>query len=191
MHKLISSQNFSGNTVAFWHSTGSDPLVQTVAPVTASTSSNGADWHLGVLELPVSGRSDTTEDFYFSGVYIESGSLTTTVSGPGGSAVASTKAAVATTAPVTSGGSIALWQQCGGEGWTGSGTCVDGATCVFNTPYFSQCLASTSKRSEAAIPIIHKYQQCGGINWDGQGVCEAGTSCVDDGALKDIYAQCL
>jgi len=76
-------QDFSAGTVAFWHSTGSAALTLTVSAVKASTSSNGADWHLGVLELPVSGRSDTNEDFYFSGVYIESGSLTTSVAGPG------------------------------------------------------------------------------------------------------------
>ncbi|KAI1425988.1 hypothetical protein F5Y12DRAFT_315856 [Xylaria sp. FL1777] len=74
--------DFSRNTVGFWESEGSDPLKQVVAPVSASTSSNGADWHLGVLELPRSGYSDTTEDFYFSGVYVESGSITTTIGGP-------------------------------------------------------------------------------------------------------------
>lgn len=71
--------DFSANTVGFWHSTGADPLKLTVSPVSASTSSNGADWHLGVLELPRSGYSDSNEDFYFSGVYVESGSLTTTI----------------------------------------------------------------------------------------------------------------
>ncbi|KAN0108440.1 glycoside hydrolase family 131 protein [Hyaloscypha variabilis] len=71
-----------GTSVAFWHSTGSDPLTLTVPAVSASASSNGEDWHLGVLELPVSGQKDNTEDFYFSGVYIESGSLTKTVAGP-------------------------------------------------------------------------------------------------------------
>ncbi len=76
-------QDFSGGTVAFWHSTGSDALTLTVPAVKASASSNGQDWHLGVLELPVSGQADAAEDFYFSGVYIESGSLTTSVAGPG------------------------------------------------------------------------------------------------------------
>ncbi len=53
-----------------------------MAPVSASASSNGADWHLGVLELPRSGYSDANEDYYFSGVYIESGPITTTIGGP-------------------------------------------------------------------------------------------------------------
>lgn len=75
-------QDFSANTVGLWHSTGADALTQVVAPVSASTSSNGADWHLGVLELQRSGYPDANEDFYFSGVYIESGTITTAVSGP-------------------------------------------------------------------------------------------------------------
>lgn len=76
--------DFGGGTVGFWHSTGSDDLVELVSPVSVSASSNGADWHLGVLELPRDGYADTNEDLYFSGVYIESGSITTSVSGPGG-----------------------------------------------------------------------------------------------------------
>lgn len=76
-------QNFSGNTVGLWHSTGADPLTQVVAPVSAPTSSNGADWHLGVLELPRAGYPDATEDMYFSGAYIETGPITTAISGPG------------------------------------------------------------------------------------------------------------
>lgn len=74
--------DFSAQTVGFWHSTGGDALKQIVTPQKASTSSNGADWHLGVLELPRSGYADTNEDFYFSGVYVESGPITTAISGP-------------------------------------------------------------------------------------------------------------
>ncbi|KAK6525111.1 hypothetical protein TWF694_005259 [Orbilia ellipsospora] len=33
--------------------------------------------------------------------------------------------------------------QCGGIGWTGPTTCVDGWTCVFGNDYYSQCLQST------------------------------------------------
>lgn len=84
-HNVAYEIDFSGGSVGFWHSTGSDDLVQVVAPMSASTSSNGQDWHLGVLELPVNGVADSDEDFYFSGVYIESGSLSKSVSGPGGS----------------------------------------------------------------------------------------------------------
>ncbi|KAK4157094.1 hypothetical protein C8A00DRAFT_29950 [Chaetomidium leptoderma] len=81
-HNIAYEIDFSSNKVGFWHSEGADALKQVVAPVSVSTSSNGADWHLGVLELPRSGYSDTNEDFYFSGVYVEDGTITTAVSGP-------------------------------------------------------------------------------------------------------------
>ncbi|KAL2168307.1 hypothetical protein VTG60DRAFT_172 [Thermothelomyces hinnuleus] len=82
-HNIAYEIDFNANTVGFWHSEGAEPLKQVVAPVPVSTSSNGADWHLGVLELPRSGYSDTNEDFYFSGVYIEDGTITTDISGHG------------------------------------------------------------------------------------------------------------
>ncbi|KAI2465520.1 hypothetical protein F4781DRAFT_20915 [Annulohypoxylon bovei var. microspora] len=81
-HNVAFEIDFSAGTVGFWHSEGGDPLTQVVAPATTSTSSNGADWHLGVLELPRSGYSDGVEDFYFSGVYVESGPITTAIGGP-------------------------------------------------------------------------------------------------------------
>jgi hypothetical protein len=84
-HNVAYEIDFSSNTVGFWHSTGSDDLEQAVEPQSASVSSNGQDWHVGVLELPRDGYSDENEDFYFSGVYIEDGELTKSVSGPAGS----------------------------------------------------------------------------------------------------------
>lgn len=81
-HNVAYEIDFSANTVGFWYSTGAEDLKQTIEPVSASTSSNGQDWHLGVLELPRDGYTDEVEDLYFSGVYVESGSITTTISGP-------------------------------------------------------------------------------------------------------------
>ncbi|KAJ4375016.1 hypothetical protein N0V83_002095 [Neocucurbitaria cava] len=82
-HNVAYEINFSSNQVTFWHSTGSDPLVKTAGPFSGSTSSNGADWHLGVLRLPRQGNDGTgAEDWYFSGTYVESGSLTTAVASP-------------------------------------------------------------------------------------------------------------
>ncbi|KAF7952091.1 uncharacterized protein EAE97_001588 [Botrytis byssoidea] len=92
-HNIAYGIDFSAGSVEFYHSTGSDPLTLTVPAVSVSASSNGADWHLGVLELPVTGQTDGTEDFYFSGVYIESGSLTTNIAGPGGAASSSSSSA--------------------------------------------------------------------------------------------------
>ncbi|CAJ2505116.1 Uu.00g125100.m01.CDS01 [Anthostomella pinea] len=55
-HNIAYEIDFTGGTVGFWYSTGADDLVLTVEPVSVSASSNGADWHLGVLELPRDGR---------------------------------------------------------------------------------------------------------------------------------------
>ncbi|KAK5119185.1 hypothetical protein LTR85_007799 [Meristemomyces frigidus] len=119
-HNIAYEIDFDAGSVGFYHSTGADDLTLTVSPVSVTASSNGADWHLGVLRLASStGRSDTAaEDWHFSGIYIESGDVTTSVSGPGsasgssGSAVSiastssaapstSSKAASTSSQPVT------------------------------------------------------------------------------------------
>ncbi|KAI9726123.1 MAG: hypothetical protein M1834_009399 [Cirrosporium novae-zelandiae] len=90
-HNIAYEIDFDTSTVGFWHSTGANDLTEVISPVSATVSSDGADWHLGVLRLvpSCSSCSDTTdndaEDWYFSGVYIESGSITKSVSGPSGS----------------------------------------------------------------------------------------------------------
>jgi len=84
-HNVAYGIDFSAGTVEFYHSTGADALKKTAGPISASTDSNGADWHLGVLRLTNDG---STEDWNFSGVYIESGDITTSIVSPGGSAEA-------------------------------------------------------------------------------------------------------
>lgn len=83
-HNVAYEIDFDGGEVTFWHSTGSSALTKTAGPLKASTSSNGADWHLGVLRLPGSNDAAGAEDWFFSGVYIESGELTTSVDSAGG-----------------------------------------------------------------------------------------------------------
>jgi hypothetical protein len=52
-----------------------------LAPRNANRQQDGKDFHVGVLKLPGSGGGGK-EDWYFSGVYVESGPITTAVSGP-------------------------------------------------------------------------------------------------------------
>ncbi|KAH7915419.1 hypothetical protein BJ138DRAFT_997872 [Hygrophoropsis aurantiaca] len=68
--------DFTGGTVGLWASTGGNALQRVVANTAASPSTNSEDWHLGVLRLEV---GTDTEDWYFSGVYIESGPITTAI----------------------------------------------------------------------------------------------------------------
>ncbi|KAH0004029.1 hypothetical protein KCU86_g17036, partial [Aureobasidium melanogenum] len=62
----------------------------------ASVSSNGADWHVGVLKF-----SKTKEDWFFSSVYIEDGELTTSISASGGDAPAKASSAPAASSSST------------------------------------------------------------------------------------------
>ncbi|KAJ7707642.1 glycoside hydrolase family 5 protein [Mycena rosella] len=40
--------------------------------------------------------------------------------------------------------SVAVWGQCGGQGWTGGTVCDAGSTCTVSSQYYSQCLPSTA-----------------------------------------------
>ncbi|KAH7419971.1 hypothetical protein BKA64DRAFT_699974 [Cadophora sp. MPI-SDFR-AT-0126] len=171
-HNVAYEIDFSANTVAFWHSTGSNPLTLTVAAVSASTSSNGADWHLGVLELPVSGQADTNEDFYFSGVYIESGSLTTSVAGPGG-VVVSSSAAPASSSTTSK---------------PASGVSSSSAKPTTLSTSTKSTVVTTTSSAPAPAGTIAKWGQCGGLNWGGSGTCVEGTKCTFS---SDYYSQCL
>ncbi|TFY75875.1 hypothetical protein EWM64_g8139, partial [Hericium alpestre] len=62
--------DFSANTVGLWYSEGAAPLTKVMANQAASTSTNSEDFHVGVLRIV---NDATTEHFYLSGVYIESG----------------------------------------------------------------------------------------------------------------------
>ncbi|KAM5544881.1 hypothetical protein V8D89_001779 [Ganoderma adspersum] len=42
-----------------------------------------------------------------------------------------------------------VWAQCGGIGWTGETTCIDGAVCTKQNDYYSQCLPGTATTAPA------------------------------------------
>ncbi|KAF9533167.1 hypothetical protein CPB83DRAFT_867135 [Crepidotus variabilis] len=140
--------NFSSSTVGLWASTGSSPLVRVVANQAASTSTNSADFHVGVLRIV---NRNPPEDWYWSGVYIESGSLTTTIgTGSSGSPTGTTPVTTPTTSdPVPTstvettttpaGPTQTQFGQCGGNGYNGPTTCASPYTCVaVSPPYYSQ-----------------------------------------------------
>ncbi|KAH6672951.1 glycoside hydrolase superfamily [Halenospora varia] len=56
------------------------------------------------------------------------------------SAVAVTSSAASTATSGSSTGTITKWGQCGGSGWTGTGSCVSGSTCTYQNDWYSQCL---------------------------------------------------
>ena len=70
------SPQFGSSTVTLWASTDGDELAKVAGPVSASTSTNSADWHLGVLRIVT---QNDVEDWYFSNVYVESAPITTSI----------------------------------------------------------------------------------------------------------------
>jgi hypothetical protein len=83
--------DFASQKVGLWASNGSDPLTQVVSPVSASTSTNSADWHVGQLRLPNGGASsDAAEDWFWSGIYVEEAPITKEI-GSGGSSGSSSE----------------------------------------------------------------------------------------------------
>ncbi|KAF8510881.1 hypothetical protein BU17DRAFT_77622 [Hysterangium stoloniferum] len=75
--------DFSTGTVGLWSSNGSEPLTQIVTPMSATTFTDSADWHIGVLRLPKDGTIPATpEDWYWSGIYVEQAPITTSIAGP-------------------------------------------------------------------------------------------------------------
>ncbi|GME70689.1 unnamed protein product [Ambrosiozyma monospora] len=59
---------------------------------------------------------------------------------------------LAHTAPTADSGSgtAALYGQCGGSNWSGATQCADGATCVSQNPYYSQCIQTDGGSNDAA-----------------------------------------
>lgn len=57
-------------------------MTQVVKGVSASTSTNSQDWHVGELRLPNGGTDEKPEDWFWSGVYVESTPITRNIAGP-------------------------------------------------------------------------------------------------------------
>lgn len=113
------SPQFSSNTAALWASTGGAALTKVTSNISVTVSTNSADWHLGVLRVQGSG---VTSDFYFSGVYIESGSITTAI-GSGVTTPEPTQPEPTSQEPTqeptptstATGPAQTQWGQCGGQ----------------------------------------------------------------------------
>lgn len=129
--------DFSANTVALWQSTGGDDLVQVVNAVSASTSTNSEDWHIGQLRLPNGGTDADPEDWFWSGVFIESGSLTTSIAGP----------------------------QAGQGGSAGTGSSSTATTAKTTSTASASTTTVASTTSTASGPAQTKYGQCGGTGY--------------------------
>ncbi|CAE6445104.1 unnamed protein product [Rhizoctonia solani] len=151
--------DFTAQTVGLWASTGGAALTKVVQNIGATTFTDSHDFHVGVLRIV---NQPGIEDWYFSGVYIENGPITTAIgsgsSNPGTTTTTGTTTSVpvtttsvppstpvpsTTAAPTTSAapGTVAHWGQCGGTGYNGPTGCVSPYTCTaVSPPYYYQCL---------------------------------------------------
>ena len=144
-HNVAYEIDFDAGSVAFWHSTGSDALKKTAGPFTSSTSSNGADWHVGVLRLPGNNDPKGAEDWFFSGVYIEDGTLTTAVGGGAGGAASPQDAA-----PAASSSPAAVAPSPASSAPAASSTFVTSTIAPAQTPVAAPVVAPASSSSAAA-----------------------------------------
>jgi len=46
------------------------------------------------------------------------------------------------------------WGQCGGQGWTGATTCVDGYVCTASNSWYSQCIPGTAAATTLATSVV-------------------------------------
>ena len=94
--------------------------------------------------------------------------------------------------PPPSGGSAALYGQCGGKNWMGPTSCPKGSICHVQNPYYSQCIPKSPSGPPPGPPpsggCAQKYGQCGGKVWTGPTCCVKGSSCK---VQSDYYSQCL
>ncbi|KAK6342220.1 hypothetical protein TWF730_001698 [Orbilia blumenaviensis] len=186
-HNVAYDIDFSSNQVSFWHSTGSDALTLAAGPFSVSTSSNGADWHLGVLRLPMNSdlQSSDIEDWYFSGVYVESGSLNTQIgSGVTPTTTRSTTTAVRTTT-TTSRTTTPATTLTTIRTTTPVTTTARTTTPATTTP---RTTTTTTTTTAPNTPAQNKWGQCGGIGWSGPTNCVEGSTCQ---VLNPYYSQCL
>ncbi|KAG9101812.1 hypothetical protein FRC07_010275, partial [Ceratobasidium sp. 392] len=132
--------NFSSGTVGLWASTNGSPLTKVVANIAASTSTNSADFHVGVLRIV---NQAGIEDWYVSGVYIEQGPITTAI-GSG-----STTTTPITTKPIT------------------TTTTTKPITTTTTKPITTTTSSAAPTTTTATGPAAPQYGQCGGTGWTG------------------------
>jgi hypothetical protein len=68
--------------------------------------------------------------------------------------VAGSETSSAPSSTVTNSGTLGEYYQCGGQGWTGTGTCESGTTCVAQNEWYSQCLATATTNAERELDDV-------------------------------------
>ena len=129
---------FNAKTVGLWASTGSNPLVKVVQNMAAATSTNSEDFHVGVLRIV---NDAVAENWYFSGVFIENGPITTAI-GTGAPPASAPSSVPPSSAPPSSAPSSVPPSSV--------------------PPTSKPSSAPVSSSSSAPVAIQTQYGQCGG-----------------------------
>ncbi|GKZ29623.1 hypothetical protein AbraIFM66950_005777 [Aspergillus brasiliensis] len=141
--------DFDEKTVGLWASNGSEALTEVVSPVSASVSSNGQDFHVGVLSL----TGDGTEDWYWSGVYVESGDITKSI----GSGDASSSSSSSSSSGDASSTAAQVESTSAAAAAATSATSVEAttvATAAATTPTQNVAVASSSTTSAVTTSAV-------------------------------------
>ncbi|KJK60815.1 hypothetical protein P875_00042936 [Aspergillus parasiticus SU-1] len=144
--------DFDSKKVGLWASNGSEPLTQVVEPVSASTSTNSADWHVGQLRLPGSESDDAAEDWFWSGVYIEEGPITTEIGSESSSGSSSSAGPSSTTIATTASASSAAHSATSTGGITATVSSVGLTTTATPSPVSTAVSSSVTRSSLNAAP---------------------------------------
>ncbi|KAE8327222.1 hypothetical protein BDV39DRAFT_205078 [Aspergillus sergii] len=144
--------DFDSKKVGLWASNGSEPLTQVVAPVSASTSSNSADWHVGQLRLPGSESDDAAEDWFWSGVYIEEGPITTEIGSDSSSGSPSSAGASSAATSATASASSTAQSATPTESTRATVTSVGLTTTATPSPVSTAVASSVTASSSTSVP---------------------------------------
>jgi rhamnogalacturonan hydrolase len=139
----------------FWSpaSSGVAAPVSTSSPVFASTTKASATSTVSVIASPTASTSKTSQTSASSVILVPaSSSSPSSLVSSSTTSSASTKVAVVvtsstsiiisstTSSALVTGVTLSKWAQCGGQNWSGSGTCASGTTCTIQNQWYSQCL---------------------------------------------------
>jgi len=105
-----------------------------------------------------------------------------------------------------SGECVAMWEKCGGEGWTGP-SCCSGSHCEVQSQWYHQCVSDNVPKGdegeaeaepEAEVEAeddappaggcASLWDKCGGEGWTGTSCCLAGSFCREQ---SQWYSQCV
>ncbi|PWY73118.1 hypothetical protein BO94DRAFT_578329 [Aspergillus sclerotioniger CBS 115572] len=147
--------DFTNQKVGLWASNGSEALTEVVSPVSASASSNSADWHVGVLRLAGSGTNDdNAEDWFWSGVYVEEDSLTKEIGDGSSSTSSASSIAEATTPSTSTSSSASAVETTSAAETTTSAEVTPTEVVAVQTSSTSTSTAAPTSSTSTAAPII-------------------------------------